>query len=103
MIYRLIRMKELIAHHRATWTRADWFADDAMRFFGTRLPEHAHQAGPLTFFVTRETGPGGATGYAIRSYDWETGEVDSVSALLAYPTEPAANRAMRQLLGATGD
>ena len=96
----LIRMKEVIARHRAVWHRADWFEEGAMRFFKTKLPEHAHRAGPLTMFVTQETSPSGQVGYAIRSFDWETGEVDSLSALLAYPSEREANRAMRGLLGA---
>lgn len=88
----------IIARHRDVWLaantdRADWFAPDAMKFFGTILPDHAFRCDDRIAFVTSEKNPSGVRAFTVRSFDWATGEVDTVGVFHGYPSKQSANKA----------
>ena len=93
-----IPMHKIIQRHRDTrGSLTDWFAEDAMAFFSTKLPESGLALGSRIAFVTRETGPDERSGYSVRSLDWNTGAIDTVGEFRAYGRREA-NAAARDYL-----
>lgn len=94
-----IPMQKIVARHRATrGSLTDWFADDSMKFFGTKLPETALGLGSRIAFVTQETGPAGDGKYSVRSFDWGTGKVETVGQFHSHATQREARAAAKQFL-----
>lgn len=79
-------MKEL---HRRTWatTRADWFGDGEMAFFGTKVETGAYVSPKGgAFFVSSEKPPHDRRRYSVRRMDIYTGKVETVGEFCGHKT-----------------
>lgn len=94
-----IPMHKIVSRHRDTrGSLTDWFAEDAMAFFDTRLPASGLGLGSRIAFVTSEQGPSGVRAFSVRSFDWNTGEVKTVGLFNRHPDRRAATVAAIRFL-----
>jgi hypothetical protein len=89
-----VSIQTVIRSHHETWGAGDWFAPNAMRFFGTTLPRHAWRTNDAYLFVTGERRPNSNDPrmFSIRTMDARTGEITTVGEFGEYATRSAANR-----------
>jgi len=82
----LIPMSRVIADHRG-----HWFDPDTMRFFGTRLTQHAYElTDGRRLFVSSEQPPHGPRRWSLRAQDPNTGKIDTVGEFCGYASRGAA-------------
>lgn len=81
-----------LAKHYQSLTKGHWFDKDTMRFFKCRLDGQVFAGKELFFFVSSEKGPDEVRKYTVRSYDPQTGTIDSVEGFQAYKTLVTAKK-----------
>lgn len=69
-----------------------FFKPDTMRFFKSKILDFDYKTG---FFLTSEKGPNGVRAYTLRQANFETGNVESVSAFQEYKTIGRAKTAFK--------
>lgn len=90
-------INDLQAHYERK-TRGHWFSPGAMSFFKTRLSEELYYSDSVIYFVTSEKGPDDVRAYSLRSYDSETGALDTVGEFQAYATLARAKNAAKNAI-----
>ena len=89
-----------IDHVRLANRRAGqyFFEQGATRFFRSRYPEYAYQAGERAYFVTSEQFDNYSPRlFTLRVCDLATGEVDTVGGFQQYRTRYLAEKALKEL------
>lgn len=91
-------IQDLQRHYEAK-TKGHWFKPDTMRFFRSKIHEKLFYSINKIYFISSERGPWDASPrrYSIRSYDPESGFIDTVGDFQKYKTLAAAQLAARRL------
>lgn len=72
-----------------------WFSDGAMKFFKTKIKSCIIDG---QYFITSELGPHQTKRrYTVRSVDWDSGSIDSVSDFQAFSSYDAARNFISKL------
>lgn len=69
-----------IERHHTRHRPVNWFAADAMRFFGTRINSGFLDlpTSRVSLFVTTEKPPHGARAASLRAYLWDSAEIETL-------------------------
>ena len=90
-------IQDLELHYRQK-TKGHWFDKVTMRFFRSRLSETLYFGKEVIYFVSSELGPHqDKRRYSIRSYNPETGDINTVGEFQAYKTLKTAISAMKEI------
>lgn len=74
-----------------------WFDADTLRFFSSRVAQHAYAVGALAWFVSSECPPRGERRWSVRVADLSTGRVHTAGEFLEYGSRSGADKAARRM------
>ena len=90
-----VPIQDVIKRAEANASEQHWFAESAMKFFNTKLPDSAlMDCEGRAWFVTSERRVGGERRYSVR-VQTPNGRVSTVGEFMAHPSYSTANKVCR--------
>jgi NADP-dependent 3-hydroxy acid dehydrogenase YdfG len=96
-LHGIYSMEDLIKDYYRK-TTGHFFDRGSMKFFNSRIGQDVYPAKELIYFVTSERFEQDPRRYTVRSYNVQTGDIDTIGEFQEYRTKAAAIRAIKGLL-----
>ncbi len=74
-IYSTVDLKN--HYQRLKGSNGHWFSPGAMSFFNSKIDDQVYCDNERFYFVSSEKGPNGIRAYTVRTYDPNTGEIET--------------------------